>query len=165
MEYKKEIQDELSELSPLLAKMRQEPAGFIVPENYFDYLSESIMEQVKLEPKSDFVEPSNLSVSQPWYAFLFSRSLFAGLASFAVLLVAMFFLLNQPSNGNELAEISSEEAEYYIANHLDEFELTLFLDSDLLGEINEIEFDENEINQFLEDNIDELDAATLEQLL
>lgn len=163
MKDQKEIQQELNELSPLLAKMRQEPDGFKVPENYFDYLSESVMEQVKLEPKPDIAE--RLTENNPWYTILFNRRLFAGLATFSVLLVAAFFLFNQPISDNELAEISSEEAENYIANHLDEFELTLFLDADLLSEINEVEFEENEIDQFLEDNIDELDAAALEQLL
>lgn len=163
MKYQKEIQDELTEISPFLAKMRGESDGFNVPDNYFDYLSESIMEQVKLTPKLDSVERP--TVNDPWYAFLFNRKLFAGLATFSVLLVTAMFLFNQPANGNELADISSEEAESYIANNLEEFELTLFLEADLLSEISEEEFEESEIDQFLEDNIDELDAAVLEQLL
>jgi len=163
MKYQKEIQDELNEISPLLAKKRGEPDGFKVPDNYFDYLSESIMEQVKLEPKLDSVERS--TVADPWYAFLFNRQFFAGLATLSLLLVTALFLFNQPTNGTELADISSEEAESYIANNLEEFDLTLFLEADLLSEISEEEFEENEIDQFLEDNIDELDAATLQQLL
>lgn len=165
MEYEKEIVKELKELSPFLANIREEPTGFKVPENYFDYLSASIMEQVKLEPNSDPIEQP--IINEPWYSFLFNRQSLAGLATFTVLLVGALFLLNQPIKENGLAEISSEEATDYIASHLDEFETALFIDTDLLDEISEVEFEfgEQEVNQFLEDNIDELDAATLEQLL
>lgn len=163
MKYRKEVEEELEQLSPFLAQLREEQDGFKVPENYFDYLSESIMEQVKLAPKPDFATPKKVVV--PWYAFLFNRKLVSGLATLTVLLVAALFLFNQPTKTNEIAEISEEEALNYIANHLDEFETSLFTDTDLLEEISEVEFEEEELNEFLENHIDELDAATLEQLL
>lgn len=163
MKNRKEIQDELGELSPFLSELKQEETGMNVPEHYFDFLTESVMEQVALIPK---VAPSSSSTTQePWYAFLFDKRILSGLAMTLVLLLTTLFFRNQPANQPSIAEISSEEAAIYIAAHLEDFETTLFTEGDFIEEINDAELNEEEIDLYLEEVIEELDIEILEQLL
>ena len=57
MKNKKGIQTELKKLAPLLAELRKEDTGMKTPEHYFDYLTESVLEQVALIPKSSVSTP------------------------------------------------------------------------------------------------------------
>ncbi|MEM1119372.1 MAG: hypothetical protein AAGJ18_02930 [Bacteroidota bacterium] len=158
------INEELEGLSPFLAKMQQESDGFKVPDNYFNYLTESVMEQVKLEPQPTIIGAAKASKT-PWYSFLTNRVVVGSLATLAIILATVLLLDNQPTVDQSLAEVSSEEFSEYVSTHIEEFEVTDFLEADLLGDISEIEFEAQEIDQYLKENIEELDAAILEQLL
>ena len=163
MKNKKAIQDELKDIAPSLAKLRETGDGFSVPDNYFEFLTESMLEQAKLVPQPTV--PKKEEHKQPWYAFLFTPQLLGGLATVCILLGATMFLLDRSSKGGELIDISADEAVAYISNHLDEFETTLFIQDDFLGDINEVDLDDLELDQYLEENIEEIDDAILEELL
>lgn len=164
MKYKKEILEELEELSPFFAKMKeQEPSdGFKLPENYFEFLTDSVMEQVKLEPNP--ISQKVIKKKNAWYHFFFQPQLL-GATGLALMLIIALFFYNQPKASTLEVGLSSQEAAIYISNHLDEFDTALFLKDDLFLEIGEVEFETEELNQYLEEVIDELDDATLEQLL
>ena len=164
MKNKKGIQTELKKLAPLLAELRKEDTGMKTPEHYFDYLTESVLEQVALIPKSSVSTPP-INKQPTWYAFLFNKRILSGLAMILLLLTATFFFRNQPVSELKLAEISSEEAATYIAAHLEDFETSLFIDGDFIEEIEEIEIEAAEIDLYLDEMIEELDIETLEQLL
>jgi len=156
------IDQELEEISPFLAEMRKGEDAFKIPDNYFDYLSESVLEQVKLEPQLSINKKKEKT---PWYAFLFHRAAVGSMATLAVILAVVLLTDQSQIVDQSLANISSEEFSEYVSTHIEEFEVNDFLEADLLGNIREIELEEQEIEQYLEENIDELDAATLEQLL
>lgn len=163
MKHKKEIQDELDELSPFLSELKQKESGMVVPEYYFDFLRESVMEQVALIPKP--ASPA-LSIASPvWYAFLFNKRILSGLAMILLLLTTVFLFRNQPIAESTFAEISSEEAINYVAANLEDFETTLFIEGDFIEEVNEMELEHTEIDLYLEEIIEDLDVETLEQLL
>jgi len=163
MKHKKEIQDELADLSPLLAELKREEVGMNVPENYFDYLTESIIEQAALIPKP---ATPTVPTSKPiWYAFLFKKQVLGGLAMTLLVLTTVLFFRNQPIAEPTFAEISSEEAAAYIAAHLEDFETTLFTEGDFIEEINDEALEDSEIDLYLEEIIEDLDVETLEELL
>ncbi len=164
MKNKKEIQTELKKLAPLLAELRKEDTGMKIPEHYFDYLTESVMEQVALIPKPSVSTPP-INKQPTWYAFLFNKRILSGLAMILLLLTGALFFRNQPVSELKLVEISSEEAATYIAAHLEDFETSLFIDGDFIEEIEEIEIEAAEIDLYLDEMIEELDIETLEQLL
>ena len=163
MKYKKEIQDELDELSPFLSELKQKKTGMELPEHYFDFLTASVMEQVVLIPKSS---SSVLPTAKPaWYAFLLNKHIWSGLAMTLLLLVTILFFRNQPiSDEPAFAEISSEEAVIYIAAHLEDFEPALFTEGDFIEEIEATKIDDAEVDLYLEEIIEDLDIETLEEL-
>jgi len=163
MKNRKEIQDELGELSPFLSELNQEATGMSTPEHYFDFLTESVMEQVALIPKPSSSELP--AVKPAWYAFLFNKRILGGLATALLLLTTVFFFRNQLVVESNFAEISSEEAATYIAAHLEDFEITLFTEGDFIEELEGMEIDEEEVDLYLKEIIEDLDAETLEELL
>lgn len=164
MKNRKEILDELGELSPFLSEIRQKETGMKVPKHYFDFLTESVMEQVALIPKPT---SSELPVAKStWYTFLFNKRILAGLTAMLLLLTTVLFFKNQPvSSESAFAELSSEEAATYIAAHLEDFETTLFIEGAFIEEIEDMEIDEAEVDLYLEEIIEDLDTETLEELL
>jgi len=164
MKNRKEIQNELGELSPFLSEFNQEETGMSTPEHYFDFLTESVMEQVALIPKPSSSESP--AATPAWYAFLFNKQhILGGLAMTLLLLTTILFFRNQLNVEPDFAEISSEEAAIYIAAHLEDFETTLFTEGDFIEEIEGMKIEEEEVDLYLDDIIEELDAEILEELL
>ena len=159
----KDIQDELQDISPLLAKMRKEEDGFSVPEDYFDYLSNSVLEQIKLEPKSSITKKEK--VRSPWFAFLIKPRFAISLTTVTLILGVVFWNNFQMGINNQLTEISSQEIESYVASNLEEFETELFMNETLIEELGEIQIEGELIDEYIETVIDEIDEETLEQLL
>lgn len=163
MNNNKEILDELGELSPLLSELKQKETGMKVPEHYFDFLTESVLEQVALIPKP---ASSAVPATKPvWYAFLYNQPILSGLAITLLLLTTILFFRNQPIDEPTFAKISSEEAATYIAAHLEDFETTLFTEGDFIEKIEPEEIEEEEVDLYLEEIIEDLDTETLEELL
>jgi hypothetical protein len=160
---KKEIKEELNAIAPILSKMKKENStGFKMPENYFDYLNQSVMEQVRLEPQSPI--PTTTKKTSFWHFLNIRPYLTAGLASFALLVTALLFS-GRFFNETPITEFSVQEANHYITNHIDEFEADLLMQEVLLSDLEEPVLEPTEIHQFLEEHIDELDDVLLEQLL
>ena len=161
--YNQNIQEELQELSPLLAKMQQSEDGFNVPDNYFDYLSASVLEQVKLEPTP--IQKKEIAPSKPWYSFFWNPQFATGFAGIALLLAIAFFFRNPSNDTTQVALISIDEMESYIADNLDEFDTDLIIDETWEEELGEIQLETEEMDDYLETILDEIDDASLEQLL
>lgn len=168
MKSKKEIQDELEKLSPHLAKLKKVDP-FKVPDDYFAQMSSEVFEKIQAEQKVQTPSPS-LSITdrlatvfktilQPRYA--------VGFATVA-LLIAFVFMYNkdQPNTPSMLADnIMVEDAQQYLAEHIDEFDESLLLSLDL--EINQLEgLTTDDLNDdLLEELIDDLDEQMLDELL
>ncbi len=155
MKKDKNIKKELSELSPLLAKMKEETASDAAPENYFHLLENSIMEQVALESTPVLQTTTGQQVSV-WQR-LFSPFGAAGLATLLLVAGAFLFLQKQTvttaeggSFDSAFAELTDAEIFNYLAENA---EMT-----DIISVENK-----NDASTVLE--LNEVDAAAAEEFL
>ncbi len=173
MKNREEIQKELQELSPFLAKLKAQEQQPEVPENYFHTLPNQIWEQIKLEPASQRVA-KQLSI---WERFLTGLQILlqprvaVSLATFAVLITASIFLL-QPKMDAPMAisgDLTAEDITDYIQDNLHEFDTELLIQAtanlpeDIL--LPNDEFSEEEIDKAMDEILDDLDERTLQEML
>ena len=175
---KKEVQDELSSISPMLSKMKQEQEDpFRVPHNYFEQLPDDIMRQLKAEAAPEPAKTQGISWIDRMLeslTVLLQPRMAVAFASMALLIVAAFFFLQSPGEESpyvaEIQEdISEQEIAAYIEANIDEFDAELlFAESDSPYEDlqdNSLEVEDEELDEYMDDLIDELDESELEQLL
>lgn len=174
MKNKEEVRKELQELSPLLAKLKEREKPLDVPENYFDALPDQIWEQIKLmpQPEREQAKPGWwLRLTTTLQSFMQPR-IAIGLATLAVLIVAGIFILKPGAEDNSedlFASLSAEEVTAYISKNIHEFDTDLLIDaasaypdmSIFMGS----EFDDQEIEQLIDEVVKDLDDETLEELL
>lgn len=163
MEHKKDIQQELKEIAPMLAKMKEGPNGMTLPPYYFDYLSESVIEQVKLLPKQK--QESVEKEKESWLTVLYGFRYWGSLAAILTLLITIGLKRDQVIPPAILADISSEEAIIYIKDNLDEFDTDLFEREVLQTEIVEAAFEDGELEEYIQEIIEDIEETSLEQLL
>jgi hypothetical protein len=177
MKKKKEIQQELESLSPFLAKMKAKQGEMQAPENYFQSLPDQVLEQLRMEtkatpatvakPHTTWLEELTNSIAwliQPRYAM--------ALGAVLVLVVSGFLVwrnVNQQRPTAELADITSEEALYYVRQNLEDFESHLLVEKELPENsddfFNATELNDELIDEYLQDKLEDIDDQTLEQLL
>lgn len=172
---KKEIQDELEKLAPSLSKLKKEDVSG-VPENYFSQLPEQILNQIDFSKNKTIAETVSISRSSSWLdqlterlAIFFQPNMAIGFAMMMMLGVATVFTLNDRSGSDTtVADLTSNELENYVKANIDDFEVQELLN--LLGneeEVSwtEIEIGEENLDEYLEEIIDDLDASDLEDFL
>jgi len=146
------IQNELRELSPLLAKLREEE-GYKVPHLYFESMQDKVLRQVNEVPQK---------------ASLFARfSWMRGLvvaASVAVLLLAGMFLI-QNTNKTQVADlenISTGVLAMYLDENVEDWDWDLLVEDDLQLDLSDgLNWDSDEWGdyieeEFLDDDLNEL---------
>jgi len=130
MESRKDIRDELNELSPLLSKLDKRE-GFQVPPRYFEKLTHEVLQKATTESTTTQTVPQwQQNLSNIWAA-IWQPKMAMALATFALLAVATTFYLDTGSETDPLAELSSisdEELDFYIQENFDELDLELFAD-------------------------------------
>lgn len=121
MENNNNIQDELKDIAPLLAKMKGKEDGYTVPHLYFESLQDKVLAAATKETEK-------ISI----FTRFFQPRIVAMFASIAVLLVAGIFLLNQTENEKvaTLEDISTEELSLYMDENIDNFDLDLLFEGD-----------------------------------
>jgi len=168
MKNKKEIEEELEALAPSFSKMEKEEV-FKVPDNYFNELSDQIMGELNF-PKEEIV----VGRKESWWTILIDNlmsllqpRIAVGLASLMLMFGSIFYLMNRTGvEDNHLAKISAEEASLYILENIDDFEDELLYDIALEVEnIDVNNFEEKELNEYLDDIIDDMEDDELEELL
>ncbi|MEN0006002.1 MAG: hypothetical protein AAF798_17765 [Bacteroidota bacterium] len=176
MDQQEEINKELNELSPFLAKLKKEPDGFEVPHNYFKALPDEIMSRIEAEEQSSRSEAPGFSWLQQWQAALqglLQPQYAMALASVVLLLVATWWWFAPNSamaeQENVFATLSEEEILNYIDDHIDTFgpELVTVVEqadqpTDLLPAL---PIEDAEAEEYLDEILNELDDAELEELL
>ena len=172
MKNKDELRDELNELSPFLAKRKGIEEGFKVPKDYFSSLPDEVMKKV-LPESPPIVEPQRAwldglaefvqSLFRPRYALAY--------AMVAVLIVAgIYFIFPAEFDGTspvvDINEITGEEIEMYLAENIET------VSTDLLEEhyvesgaetLPSLELEE--VEEYLDDALDDIDLDDLEELL
>ena len=127
MDRKKEIKEELEQISPFLAGLKKEQ-NFKVPTNYFNDLQEDLWKQVQPQPqretqstpKRTWLEEIELAL-----ASLFQPRMALSLASLLLLLTVGWYFMQPPVDSNSIADASLptlEEVSDYLADHLDDFD-------------------------------------------
>lgn len=172
MKKNNDIKKELEEFSPLLAKIKAREPEHEVPENYFEALPDQVWEQIKLMPQPERapVQPSWWERVQASLQQLMQPRIAAGLATFVVLIVAgIYFLRPAATSDDPFAQLTAEEVTAYMTQNADEFEPQLLMEA--MGEQSDMsilsgsEFNEEEIEQLLDEVIEEMDNQSLEDLL
>ena len=152
-------------LPSFLKEMKNE-SPFMVPEGYFEALSQSIMDEVaseKLVP--GHTATAMRSIQSTWMKVL----------KYAAILVAFsgvtLFLWKNPqieSISTDWAEgVTNDEIQSYVLENLDQFEVVDFYDQDLDLDIDLLEgsFKEDELEEMLPEMLDDIDIETLENML
>lgn len=134
---KKDIQKELSELSPLLAKLRvQTPQDRpAVPEGYFDTLPDQVMDRIRAEEQATaFASGARIRRLPVHLRILKSPGFAIGVAAVLTLLIVGRFLLPGPEGPDmataALEEQVDKEALYeYVMNNIHEFDTETIMDA------------------------------------
>jgi hypothetical protein len=162
---KKSVEQELEQLSPLLLRLKQQDGQDTVPEGYFEELPENILKLVNNRPEAS--SHSIARVRPLWVRF-------AAAASVVLILGAAFFFLQNDAvrSTSEVAiDLSSQEVESYIQANLEEFELDLLVEyaaktaPSSFNNLFEEEFENGDLDQYMDELIDAVDLETIEELL
>ena len=170
---KKEIQDELEKLAPSLSKLKKEES-FEVPENYFSQLPDQILGEINLSKNNTQVELVSSSIS--WFdqiaerLTIFFQPKMAVRFAMMIALVATVYFMNNNTNTEvpQVAELTSTELEDYVKANLDDFETEELLNILSEGETEtwtEMDIDDEDLDEYLEEIIDDLDTDDLEDFL
>lgn len=174
MEKKKEnIKKELEALSPLLSRLRKESTeeGFSVPPRYFKELPGEVMDRLQRESASH--RRSWQASWQHLLAWLFRPGVALALASLVLAIAAGIYLLApRPASGetveNLLASLTPEEVEAYVNANLETFDTELVVEMAAASpDISILPGDElkgEELDQYLDKLLQEVDEQTLEEL-
>ncbi len=163
------IREELEELSPFLSKMKGKGDGMKMPEGYFDQLSENVLKQIHQEgvqeaPVEKPAGPNWLDRLAEGFWALFQPRLAVAFATVALLLAAGWFLLRQPAT-----ELDADELESYIVANLDGFDTEMLMEVSFENEdwnlLQDTDWNDEAIEEYLEDHLDEIDDLDLENLL
>jgi hypothetical protein len=161
------LQKELENHSPFLAKMKRNDSGFEVPKNYFKNLPDEIIGQLttdnqpinsKKEAKTSWLTEvlDNLAwLLQPRPAMAFTSVL--------LLIFAGLFLLKTQKNtasSVSLADIPVEDLELYLSENIDEFDTETLVQSDENLFENGIN-STDEMDAYFEEIIEETDLEDL----
>lgn len=149
------IQDELKELSPLLAELREEEEGYKVPHLYFESMQNKVLRQVNEVPQK-----AGLFARFSWMRNL------AVAASVAVLLLVGVFLLQNTNDAQvaDLENISTDVLAMYLDENVEDWDLDLLIEDDLQLDFSDgLNLDEDEWEDYIEEEL--LDNDTDELLL
>jgi hypothetical protein len=173
---KKNIQEELSEISPFLAQLKADETPietFNVPNDYFNQLAHNIFDRTILQEETlvyQQVEPTRQHVNTStqrsflrYFQWLWNPGTAVVLTSVLILVVSGIYLMNQESTdyGNDL---TAADIEQYIEANIDNFEIEQLasliandevVDFELPVELPNVEAEE--IEEYIEENfIDDL---------
>ncbi len=170
------IQEELENISPFLAHLRQEEIeNPKVPDGYFETIEDNIWARIKAEDEAESWGKVNVPSSPvpkvTWLQRVKSWLLCPQVGvSFALVLVAVFALniLVNPTVEEGNIVLTEEEIDEYLEENIDQFSESLLLegmseelaDADISIELN---IDDADIDAYLEENIGEIDPNLLEE--
>ena len=141
MEDKNYILDELQEISPLLAKMKQEKPkeGYQTPKFYFEASADKVLQRIKTEDAPKVAAKTENGI---WVAIQSLFALRSAAMAMAVLLISFsIFYFSPKVNNNDTAlaqNLSKEEITAYIQENIDDFDETMLIENSSMN-INEEE--------------------------
>ncbi len=186
---KKEIEEELRNISPFLADLKKELADkepFKTPKFYFDTLADNVIakveSQTQISTPPQYAEPPNwisaiqrglAAILQPRYALAFATA--------AVLAVTGWFFMHSQQPVSDINFATTEEIQQYIHDNIDDFDLELLqengaladvasedngTENDLFGtDLEKLNVSDEEIERYLKENMNENDLKEFENNL
>lgn len=169
--------EELEELSPFLHQMKEKGDPFKAPQGYFEGLPDQVLARLR-EEEAPATEPEksrrpglSLQGLLDQLGWLLQPRMALAISSVLIILVAAWFLLRPngaSSTTPDFAALSAEEIQYYIQSNIEDFdEETLMEVAHEPGNINLIPQDAietEELDQYLDQMIDQMDTRELEEL-
>ncbi len=154
MDKEKNIDKELEELSPFLAEMKSKKENIEMPENYFHYLENSVMQQVELENVPILQNEKGESI--PFWNRLFLSRTIVGLASVVLLITAGIYFSKgeiETSESLQLADLTDTEILNYLSENVEILDIYSLneLDTDV-SILDMIDLDEGEVDYLLEES-------------
>ena len=176
MKSKENLTDELKKISPFLFTKKGEPEGFIVPNDYFQSLSDEVLDKLT-ESRQTLIEKRENWFEQPLTAcqFYFQPRYVLAYAFVVLLLFAGHYFLNDTDNNDivqpQLAdailnEVSDEILQAYIFENIDEFDESMLTDelADHSNEpLPELKLDISD--ELMDELIDDMEIDDLKDLL
>jgi len=167
-----DVRKELEDLSPRLLRLKEQGRGLKVPEDYFQRLQEEVLEKVQQKPQT--VAPPSWS-SDWWKAwqFLFQPRWALSLATVAILLTVggvWFFQQESKTSSSlstELAKVDRETLNTYIQANLHDFDTETLMEfaASQEGGSHFEDLTPEELDDYLDEVIQDMDAETLKELL
>lgn len=167
-----DVRKELEDLSPRLLRLKEQGTGFKVPEDYFQHLQAEVLEKIQSKPRT--AAPTNwLSEWREAVQFLFQPRWALSLATVAILITVggvWFFQEQSKTNSSlsaELAKVDRETLNTYIQANLHEFDTETLMEF-AASEEGVSHFEDltpEELDEYLDGIIQDMDAETLKELL
>ena len=166
---KEDIENELREISPFLADLKEvqpdkngKAEPFRTPKFYFDNLADRVMEKTQPLPPPQYVRKKNVfSQLEEWLSVLVQPRWAMSMATVAILAVgSWFYLKKEVVQPNEtLTEITNEDIHEYIENNIEDFDENLLAEnapiaSDTEGGDIFKEMSDSEIEDFLNEHFE-----------
>jgi hypothetical protein len=178
-EDKNNIHQELNEIAPFLAQLREKETGLKAPEGYFNHFEDNLLARIKAEEAAENWANPSTTINEPqpnsWFVTIKNWLLKPQVGiSFAILLIvgiASGIWIDGQTSDEGLMAISSLEATEYIQEHIDQFSETLIIETVAEDDWATIEFSDdfemdNEFDEYIEEGfIDELDSELMDELL
>ncbi|GAB4252265.1 MAG: hypothetical protein Kow0027_16850 [Saprospiraceae bacterium] len=179
MKDKKQLNEELKELSPWLLSMKEQEDGFKVPVDYFDRLQDEVLQKVQ-QPTvaSEPAAPNWLDELLERIQALFQPRYRLAYAFAAVLvLVAAIWVMNTQTDAYTnmeamaLEEVPSDELLDYINNHLEDFASEDLIQTRSLNDegmsLPQLlpSPDDSEIEEYLDEIMHDIDVEDIESFL
>jgi hypothetical protein len=184
-----ELKDELDNL-PFLKKIKEQPSpsgasGFQVPKHYFKHLPDEVLRRAKQSEPAPVPQPTWLEQMEQFVAALFQPRYALAFASVLALVVAGIYFFGengreeaQPMAALQLANISDDELFAYVSENIGEFDHDLVLET-AGPELPEVKTqakpslhktkipkpEVEEMEEYIDEVIDEIDVEDLEELL
>ncbi|MCC6722933.1 MAG: hypothetical protein IT258_00385 [Saprospiraceae bacterium] len=184
----KELRDELGEL-PFLKKMKEQSpqTGLQVPKNYFKHLPDEVLRKAKEPVPQPLPQPSWMERAGEFFAGLLQPRYAMAFASVLALVVAGIWFIGKsdretapPIAAVSLNDISDEELFAYVSENISDFDHDLVLET-AGPELPEIKTQSKtkpslpktaapkpeveEMEEYIDDVIDEINVEDLEELL
>lgn len=166
-----DVRKELEDLSPRLLRLKEQETGFKVPEDYFQRLQEEVLEKIQQKPQ---MAPPTSWLNEWWETlqFLFQPRWALSLATVAILAIAggVWFFQQPKTNSNlsaELAKVDRETLNTYIQANLHDFDTETLMEfaASQEGVSHFEDLTPEELDEYLDEVIQDLDAETLKELL
>ena len=171
MKEKDKIKDELNELSPFLSNLKKKNS-FQVPPNYFEQMQREVLTKAKQLEEKKPAPSSWISQLMDQLSQLLQPKFALALTGVAALVIFILFRLSPNEMTLQelnLADISSEEMQDYLADNLEDIDDDMLLEmSDELSETYftpTMDYPEEDVDMILDDLINDIDDKALEDLL